>query len=304
MRGSAGHLLALIDNVLDFSRVEAGRLELEKAAFPLRETVSAVVSPDGLAGPGQGIRLDLELAPGLPAYPDRRSVPPAPGAAQPGRQRDQIHRRRRRHPRASSCSPTTARQADVLFRIRDSGIGIPEELHQKIFETFTQADGSTTRRYGGTGPRPRHQPQAGRADGRPAVAQEPARRRLGVLLRPAARDAAPNRSTCASAGPRAIGVARKERPEIRILIADDNPVNRLVLEEQLRAHGFQLKSATNGLEVLALLDADAAAASERARSALRPPSARLPDARARRLRNHPASCARKSSAAATCRSSR
>ena len=254
VRGSAGHLLELIDDVLDFSRVEAGRLELERAAFPLKETVAAVVALMGPRAQDRGIGLELEMAPGLPStllgdpfrlrqlllnlvgnaikFTEKGGVVLGVEKAPGGRLDDRV---------------------EILFRIRDTGIGIPPELQERIFEAFTQADGSTTRRYGGTG--------LGLAicrrlvnlmGGRLWLESKPGEGSTFTFVLPF--EPTTESIDLRQVSPRTLGAARKERPEIRILIADDNPINRLVLEEQLRAHGFQLATATNGLEVLELLE--------------------------------------------------
>ena len=252
VRGSAGHLLELVDDVLDFSRVEAGRLELEKAPFPLEDTVRAVV---GLMTPramAKGLSLDFELGNGLPAtligdpFRLRQILLNLIGNAIKFTEKGGVVVR-------IEPARDNGLAADILFRVRDTGIGIPAPLHRKIFETFTQADGSTTRRYGGTG--------LGLAiceklvllmGGRMWLRSEAGQGSEFFFVLPFEVTTASFPARDLSA--RTLGVSRKARPEIRILLADDNPINRLVLEEQLRSHGFAPRTATNGREVLAELE--------------------------------------------------
>jgi len=256
VRSSAGHLLDLIDNVLDFSRVEAGRIELEHAAFPLKETVTAVITLLATRAADKKIGLRFKLDPLLPTtligdpFRLRQILLNLIGNAVKFTENGGVEVEIEQEGRSGT-------RLEVRFTIRDSGIGIPEDLHEKIFETFTQADGSTTRRYGGTG--------LGLAISRRLVQLMGGRLTLESRLGEgsAFRLVLPFEETTASfdlrsLSTRTLGLSRKGRPEIRIVIADDNPVNRLVLEEQLRAHDFQLRSATNGHEVLALLEAEEA----------------------------------------------
>jgi signal transduction histidine kinase len=258
VRGSAGHLLELIDDVLDFSRVEAGRLELERAPFPLKETVTAVTSLMGPRAQDKGIELELRLAPGLPSalvgdpFRLRQILLNLVGNAIKFTEKGKVTLEVEA---AGVGAGKSGDEVEILFRIRDTGIGIPPELQERIFEAFTQADGSTTRRYGGTG--------LGLAICRRLVKLMGGR--LWLESKPTEGSTfsfvLPFEPTTVSIdlrqiGPRTLGATRKIRPEIRILIADDNPINRLVLEEQLRSHGFQLATATNGVETLEKLETE------------------------------------------------
>ena len=148
---SATALLALIDDVLDLSRIEASKLTLHATSFDLRALVHEAV--DLMATTARGKPVDPELhdlvAPAEARR--RRSDAPAPGARQPAPQRGQVHRARAHRPRrrASSARPKTAVQ--LRFEVRDTGIGIAEDQFDSVFDAFTQVDASSTRRHGGTG---------------------------------------------------------------------------------------------------------------------------------------------------------
>jgi signal transduction histidine kinase/ActR/RegA family two-component response regulator len=255
VRQSAGHLLEVIDEVLDFSKIEAGHLELEQKVFTPDETIAGVLAlvstraqdkglaleyrPAGLLPPklvGDPLRLRqilLNLLGNAIKFTPRGSVRLEVSAGAPEG--------------SSSDRPTQV----LRFAVIDSGIGIAAELQQSIFEAFTQADSSTTRKFGGTG--------LGLAicrrlvekmGGSISASGEPGRgstfRFEARFLLPSAREARREEHT----GELELSAFKNARPA-RLLVADDNAVNRLVLEAQLRAMGHRPKMASGGGEVLA-----------------------------------------------------
>jgi PAS domain S-box-containing protein len=147
---AAYSLLSLINDILDFSKIEAGKLELEKIPFNLRDFL------------GESLRIvaakahekELELA-----YRVARDVPETV-VGDPVRLRQVILnlvgnaiKFTERGEIILSVEPekTAPTGCDLLFSVTDTGIGIPPEKHESIFGAFAQADGSTTRRFGGTG---------------------------------------------------------------------------------------------------------------------------------------------------------
>ncbi|WP_051244013.1 ATP-binding protein [Azohydromonas australica] len=149
--GLAGEqLLALTNDVLDLSRIEAGELQLERVPFALStllETVRAIVQAQAAA---KGLALCFEIAPGLPEellgdpLRIRQVLINLLGNAVKFTARGSVTLRvAAQHPQAGRCR--------LCFEVVDTGIGIDPAMHSRIFEAFTQGDGSITRRYGGTG---------------------------------------------------------------------------------------------------------------------------------------------------------
>jgi two-component system, sensor histidine kinase RpfC len=150
LRGSSQVMLGLVEDVLDFSKIEAGKLVLERTDFDLHALVNStsrilqaqaraknvdfVVSimpevPPALAGDAHHLRQVLiNLAGNAVKFTERGSVT--------------VH---------VSLQDETESAVRLKFSVRDTGVGIPPEAQQRIFDSFTQADQSTTRRFGGTG---------------------------------------------------------------------------------------------------------------------------------------------------------
>lgn len=150
---SAHALLTLLNDILDFSKIEAGKLVLEPAVFDLEMAVLDVCRLLGMNASAKGLEMLVHFSPETP-----RSV-----KADAGRLRqiltnligNAIKFTEHGHVLVSvTCTKQPALHhnlAHVSFQIEDTGIGIPHEQLQKIFEKFTQADASTTRRFGGSG---------------------------------------------------------------------------------------------------------------------------------------------------------
>ncbi len=147
---SADHLLTVINDILDFSKIEAGRLELEQVDFDLRETLDDTVATLALRAHKKGLELADHVAPDVPdavsGDPHRlcQIIVNLLGNAIKFTERGEVVLRVEVHSR-------TAQEVCLHFAVSDTGIGISPEQQQKLFKAFSQADTSTTRRYGGTG---------------------------------------------------------------------------------------------------------------------------------------------------------
>ncbi len=151
--GSGRHLLALINDILDLSKVEAGRLEVESIACPVHEVVREVVDIMRLRGDEKGVGLKLEFPRALPATLQtdaarlRQIVTNLTSNALKFTSRGQVTVSVYLAD-ATTANATTQR---LCIDISDTGIGIPSDRLEAIFEPFVQAEVSTTRQFGGTG---------------------------------------------------------------------------------------------------------------------------------------------------------
>src|SRR5580658_9926453 len=150
VKSSAGSLLNLINDILDFSKAEAGKEQLECVEFALRETIEETLKSLAARAQEKEIELASRFAPEVPdaliGDPDRlrRIVVNLVGNAIKFTEQGEV---------VVQVNVETHGEPDILlhFSVTDTGIGIPTEKQQHIFEAFAQADSSTTRKYGGTG---------------------------------------------------------------------------------------------------------------------------------------------------------
>jgi PAS domain S-box-containing protein len=147
---SAESLLTIINDILDFSKIEAGKLVFETLDFNLQETVEGSLEILAQRAQIKGLELLAWLAPEVPVNL----------RGDPGRIRQVLNNLLSNALKFTDKGEVvlnvrlvseTAEQAMLRFEVKDSGIGIPPEAQQRLFQAFSQADGSTTRKYGGTG---------------------------------------------------------------------------------------------------------------------------------------------------------
>ncbi len=150
LEGSAEKLLRLLNDVLDFSRMESGQFELEQVAFAPRMMLETAIESLLSEVHRKGLHVDWDVTPGVPDLV----------RGDPGRLRQAILNLVGNAVKFTSVGEIRIRVAPVLtdgdqvllhFAVTDTGVGIPTEKIDTIFDVFTQADGSTTRRFGGSG---------------------------------------------------------------------------------------------------------------------------------------------------------
>ena len=243
-RACAVSLLALLDDILDLSKIESGRLELDSARFDPRQVLQEAAATFQARAQQKSIELRV----------DSRGLPVAV-AGDPARLRQILLNLVGNAVKFTSSGRILVSGQTVLaavdrailqFTVADTGIGIPEEKQRLIFDPFRQADGSTTRRYGGTG--------LGLSicsklvqlmNGRIWVESKPGE---GSVFRFTACFRAPCAHDTAS-DPKCRPARQPER-KLRILVAEDNPVNQKLAESLLKRQGHEVELAVTGREVL------------------------------------------------------
>ncbi|WP_136514010.1 ATP-binding protein [Geomonas edaphica] len=147
---SADLLLKVINDILDFSKIEAGKLEIERVEFSVRDVVEEILSVYSARAEQQGLELSVELDPEIP--PSLLGDPMRLSQILNNLLSNAL--KFTRHGYISISVRLASRDgasAELLFAVRDSGIGMLADEQAQLFQAFTQVDGSITRTYGGTG---------------------------------------------------------------------------------------------------------------------------------------------------------
>jgi len=245
---SADSLMSILNDILDLSKIEAGQLEFEAIPFDLREVVNDVVVLHSLKAEQMGIYLNSNVEEAVP-----RNV-----IGDPTRMRQVMVNLISNAIKFTSEGGVSVHiklklkdEKDALIRVEvmDTGIGIPKSKHQKLFVAFSQADGSTTRKYGGSG--------------------------LGLtIVRQLVEMMKGNLGVDSEVGKGSkfwfvipLGIARddeiSEMPAIvakpvvltgKVLLVEDNPINQMVAKKMLEKTGLVSVLAENGKEALERLE--------------------------------------------------
>ena len=247
IKRSSGSLLALVTDILDLSKIEAGKLELEKVPFSLEDCIYDAAKTFGFEARRKGIELVVDIAPGLPEValgdPVRLSqilnnlISNAVKFTSEGSVSIEV-----------DCRHEGATGRRVRVEIEDTGIGISDDVLARLFKPFTQADATTTRKYGGTGlGLSIARNLVGKMGGEIQVQSQPGRGStfsFEILLE---EKMSPVRRPPMEA-PR-----KPEAKSFRILIAEDNPVNQKIAKSMIARLGHSAIVAGNGVEALELL---------------------------------------------------
>lgn len=242
---SAGEsLLTLINDVLDLSKIEAGKLEVELIPFDLADMVERTVTVLGIRSREKGVELLSRVAPGTPTKikgdPDRlrqvltNLVGNAIKFTDDGQVLVLVE--------AMGDTDRVENGFELAISVADTGIGIPADKQQAVFDSFTQADSSTTRRFGGTGlgltiSRRLVELMGGRIRVTSVEGEGTTFHVILPVSRVDASEVAPGRALARLDG-------------LRVLVVDDNATNRLIVEEMLAGWGSFADAAEDGAQGL------------------------------------------------------
>ena len=245
--GAARHLLSVINDILDLSKIEAGRIELDAVDFRLDAVLDHVATliGDSAAAKGLSVRIDADHVPqwlrgDLTRL--RQALLNFAGNAVKFTHQGSVTLRAR-------LLETAGGRCQVRFEVEDTGIGIAPEVLPRLFQSFQQADASTTRQFGGTG-----------------LGLVITRRLAQLMGGDAGADSTPGQGSCfwftawlepghavGLAEPPAVATAaevRRRHAGARILLAEDNLINREVAVELLQDAGLAVETAGNGREAV------------------------------------------------------
>ena len=246
VRSSADALLGIINDILDFSKIEARKLDIDTIDFDLRYTIDDTLRALAPRAHAKGLELAGQVAP---------NVPPALGG-DPSRLRQILVNLIGNAVKFTETgevvvrvesAPIEGERVAVTFTVSDTGIGIPQEKHTTIFDPFTQADASTTRRFGGTGLGLTISSRlVALMGGSIQVDSEVGRGTTFEITLPfEIRAEAP-----APPSPRKL----TDLSGLDVLVVDDNATNRRILEELLAGWGMVPALVDGGFAAMAALD--------------------------------------------------
>ena len=250
---SADDLLGIINDILDFSKIEAGHLELDPRPFEVRKSVDRIVKTLALRAHQKDLELVCEVADGTPesVVGDETRLKQVLvnliGNAVKFTERGEIVLRIGIEQEPALPSNHTPGMVRLRFEVRDTGIGIPPEKHARIFESFAQADESTTRRFGGTGLGLAISSRlVGMMGGRLTVESEPDKgsKFFFAIDVPRGQDSQRGRDQ----------EIRTLLEGLQTLVIDDNATNRRVLEHMLVQWGAIVQVADSAERGLSIMD--------------------------------------------------
>ncbi len=255
---SGESLLEIINDILDFAKIDAGKLELAPADFAPRTLVEDLLELLAPRAQERGLEVSFREEPGLPAvlHGDalrlRQVLTNLVANAIKFTERGEVvvDLRRCAPPQGAAAEGEGARRVWVEFSVRDTGIGIPEDVQPRLFSAFTQGSSGMARRYGGTG--------LGLAISRQLVEL------MGGSIAVQSRPGLGSTFSCrvplvAALDETGHDTEARSMPALRVLVVEDNETNRTVLHGLLGAWGLQVVLASDGEHALELLHAEHAA---------------------------------------------
>ncbi len=243
VRSAARNLLTIINDLLDFSKIASGKLTLDRGDFSLRAAVGDTLRALAVRAHRKGLELLCHVHPDVPDALEgdagrlRQVLMNLVGNAIKFTRQGEVEV-------DVEAEPSSEPSVPVVFRVRDTGIGISRDKQATIFRAFEQEDSSTTRKYGGTGLGLTISAQlAHLMDGDITVQSAPG---CGSTFRFTARFARSSRPDTTTVSPERLA-------NLRVLVVDDNETNRRILVEWLTSWRMQPTSASDGAEALAAL---------------------------------------------------
>jgi CheY-like chemotaxis protein len=245
-RESTNNLLVVINGILDFSKLEAGRLTLECIDFSLQQVIGEVDSLLGTTARGKGLKLENSLTAEMPAWLNgdpnriRQILLNLAGNAIKFTEQGSVRI-------VASHRELAGEMVELRFEVIDTGVGIPMDLRENLFSPFTQADNSVSRKYGGTG--------LGLAicrqlcammGGAIGVDSQPGRGSSFWFTVQCRRGEVP--TVCA---PPTQPMIESTGRKLKILVAEDNAMIRILIAKLLKKRGHVADMVVNGKEAVA-----------------------------------------------------
>lgn len=244
VRSASRSLLGIINDILDLSKIEANRIELESIDFSLEQVLGNLADLTTIKAEKKGIELIFDFSPDVPLL--LQGDPTRLGQILLNLVNNAI-----KFTESGEIVVGTevvreeGRQVMLLFSVKDTGIGMTSEQKDKIFQAFTQADSSTTRKYGGTG--------LGLTICKELVG------RMGGEISVESKQGEGSTFTFSAEFVKQKTVQELVPPVdlrgMRVLVVDDNATSRIILQEMLTAFAFEVQSAESGQQALAMLEA-------------------------------------------------
>jgi PAS domain S-box-containing protein len=252
IRTSGESLLEIINAILDFSKIESGKMEIETQAFDVGQVVEEVIDLFGRPASAKGVDLLFCVDPAIPARVIGDATRLRQVLSNLISNAIKFTAAGEIEVQARLSAPTSADPAvpaELVFSVRDSGIGIPAEKMPRLFQSFSQVDSSTSRRYGGTGlGLVISKRLAEMMGGQMCVESEEGK---GTTFYFTIRVAAASAPAPTAVAPLADMSGR------RVLVVDDSATNRRIVLFHLQRWGIQAREATSGAEAIKILQGDA-----------------------------------------------
>ncbi|MBF0165048.1 MAG: response regulator [Magnetococcales bacterium] len=243
VHASAQSLLGIINDILDFSKIEAGKLTMESVPFYLEDVLNNVANLVALRAEEQGLEVNFHVAQGVPL--NLIGDPLRLGQILVNLTNNAVKFTKKGNIVVSTRvirHETTEHRVGLHFTVEDTGIGMSEEQMSRLFTAFTQADSSTTRRFGGTG--------LGLTISKRLV--EMMHGRIWVESAPGVGSTFHFTAILGQKGTdrRRFRLPSQDLVGMRVLVADDNPVSREILQKSFESFSFKVTCVASGEEAV------------------------------------------------------